>query len=223
MCGRYMLTVPAQVIAERFRLEVAPDLHPRYNIAPSQSVLCVRAARETGSPEAVELHWGLVPYWSKDPAIGAKMINARSETVREKASYRAAFERRRCVIPADGFYEWQKSGQRKVPHCFRLHDGSVFGMAGLWERWNAPDGPLESCTILTTEANDVVRPFHDRMPVILEPAHYADWLDPALRGDARLEALLRPCDPAWLTAIPVSQRVNSPANDGPDLIAPASG
>jgi putative SOS response-associated peptidase YedK len=223
MCGRYLLTASARDIAKQFSLDVAPELTPRYNIAPTQTVLCIRASRDGDVREAAPVHWGLIPYWAKDRDIGSRMINARSESVREKPAFRTAFERRRCLVPADGFYEWRKAGARKIPHCFRLRDAAVFGMAGLWERWNGPDGEIESCTIITTEANDVVRPIHDRMPVILAAGDYPAWLDPARRGDDGLAALLRPCDPALLTVLAVSPRVNSPTNDGPDLLTPASG
>ena len=161
------------------------------------------------------MRWGLVPSWAKDVGIGSRMINARAEGIAAKPAFRAAFRQRRCLVPADGFYEWQKVAGGKQPMLIRLRSGDPFAFAGLWERWRGPDGEVETGTIITTAPNAVTAPIHDRMPVILDPADYDRWLDPS-QPDAA--ALLRPCPDDWLTAIPVSTRVNSPKNDAADLI-----
>lgn len=167
MCGRFTLRVPAAELVEIFRLLRRPDVQPRYNIAPTQPVAVVR--RIDRGRELSMLRWGLVPSWAKDPKIGARMINARAETVATKPAFRTALRRRRCLVPADGFYEWAKSaGGTKQPHYITRRDGRPFAFAGLWESWDGPDGSsIESCTIVTTEANDLVGRIHDRMPVIL--------------------------------------------------------
>lgn len=222
MCGRYTLASPETWIREEFELDELPaDYHPRYNIAPTQLVLAV--IERDGVRRAGWLRWGLVPSWAKDPAIGNRMINARAETVHEKPSFRSAFARRRCLIIADGYYEWQKRPDRKVPHWIHRPDRRPFAMAGLWERWNPPDGgePLHSCTIITTEANDFVRPIHDRMTVILSPEERRIWLDPEADPDT-LRSLLRPWEGDDLTAHEVSTLVNSPRNDSPECIEEAT-
>ena len=191
---------------------------PRYNIAPSQGILVVRAAPDgvDGAREAAVLRWGLVPSWAKDPDIGNRMINARAETVAEKPSFRAAFRRRRCLVPATGFYEWQAANGPKTPYNIGMADGGLFAMAGLWEHWTAPDGAaVETCAILTTEANELLRPIHARMPVIVAPGDFDLWLDPALAMPELLEPLLRPFDPAAMAAHPVSRHVNNVRNDDP--------
>jgi len=204
---------PGSVIAELFELPEVPELAPRWNIAPTQAVAAVRASA-AGGRELVGLHWGLIPSWAKERAIGARMINARAETVAEKPAFRAALRARRCLIVADGFYEWQKAGARKQPWYIRMRDGRPFAFAGLWERWAAgPDEVLDSCTIVTTTPNGVVAPIHDRMPVILEWGDYAAWLDPGQRDPARLQPLLRPHPDVAMEAWPVGLRVNNPAND----------
>src|SRR4051812_30295235 len=175
MCGRFTQRKPAERVKREFRLEEAPSIEARYNIAPTQDVLAIR--RRDDGDEAVFLKWGLIPSWAKDASIGAKLINARSETVSEKPSFREAFKKRRCIIPADGFYEWQRTGGKKQPFFFQMRDERPFGFAGLWEKWRGEDGQmLETCTILTTEANEVLRPVHDRMPVILHTEDYELWL-----------------------------------------------
>jgi putative SOS response-associated peptidase YedK len=220
MCGRFALATSGAQLATQFALAEAPQLAPRYNIAPTQSVAIVRAAA-TGR-ELVSLRWGLVPVWAKDPSIGSRMINARAETAAEKPAFRTALRQRRCLIPADGFYEWQAAPGGKQPFYFHMAEGASFALAGLWERWKSPEGAwLETCTILTTEANDLLRPFHDRMPVIVAPDDYARWLDPALREADAVRDLLAPYDPTVMAAHPVSREVNRVANDGPQLIAPA--
>ena len=213
MCGRFTMASPGEAVAELFELPVVPELAPRWNIAPTQAVAAVRADA-AGGRELVGLHWGLVPSWAKERAIGARMINARAETVAEKPAFRAALRARRCLIVADGFYEWQKAGARKQPWHIRMRDGRPFAFAGLWERWAAgPDEVLDSCTIVTTTPNGVVAPIHDRMPVILERGDYAAWLDPGQRDPARLQPLLRPHPDVAMEAWPVGLRVNNPAND----------
>ena len=190
----------------------------RYNIAPTQPVAAIRAARSGGAEWALFL-WGLIPSWSKDPKIGARMINARSETAAEKPSFRSAFKRRRCIVPMDGFYEWQKAGGGKIPHFIHRPDRRPFGVAGLWEVWHSPDGgSLESCTLLTTTPNQFMSGLHNRMPVILDAADYEQWLHEE-RPD-QLRHLLRPCPAEWLTAYPVSTYVNRPQNEGPACIVP---
>lgn len=220
MCGRFTLATSGAQLATQFALAETPQLAPRYNIAPTQSVAAVRSA-EAGR-ELVLMRWGLVPMWAKDPSVGSRMINARAETAAEKPAFRTALRQRRCLIPADGFYEWQAAPGGKQPFYFHMGDGSPFALAGLWERWKSPEGAwLETCTILTTEANDLLRPFHDRMPVIVAPDDYARWLDPALRDADAVRDLLAPFDPAAMAAHPVSREVNRVANDGPHLIVPA--
>ena len=219
MCGRFTLATPGQTIAEAFQLAAAPDLRERYNIAPTQSVAAVRAG--ASGRELVMLHWGLIPSWSKDAAIGARMINARGETVAEKPSFRAPFRSRRCLILADGFYEWKRVGAGKQPYHIRRIDRRPFALAGLWDRWAPPGGdPVESCTIVTTAPNEVLAPIHDRMPVILPPESHALWLDPEVREKERLQELLQPFPASLMYAFPVSPRVNNPRNDDRDCVAP---
>ncbi|HMQ31497.1 MAG TPA: SOS response-associated peptidase [Chloroflexaceae bacterium] len=220
MCGRFTLAVPAEQVAAQFQLPATPELAPRYNIAPTQQVAAVRAA-EVGR-ELSMFRWGLVPSWAKDPSVGARMINARAETAAEKPAFRTALRQRRCLIPADGFYEWQAREGGKQPFHIRLADGGLFALAGLYEHWKAPDGAwLSTCTILTTAANALMRPLHDRMPVILAPEHYALWLDPGLRDAGPLQELLAPFPPDRMVATPVSKAVNRATNEGPELLAPA--
>jgi putative SOS response-associated peptidase YedK len=219
MCGRFTLATPGQTIAEAFELQAAPALKPRYNISPTQPVAAIRAAG--AGRELVMLHWGLIPSWSKDAAIGARMINARGETVAEKPSFRTPFRSRRCLILADGFYEWKRDGERKQPYHVCMADRRQFAFAGLWDRWAPPDGePVESCTIVTTAPNELMAPIHDRMPVILPAAAHARWLDPTVREKERLQELLQPFDASSMRAYPVSPRVNNPRNDDRDCIAP---
>ena len=220
MCGRYTLGVPPSRIAEIFDLLDVPELTPRFNIAPTQLAPVVRM-RE--SRRVLELRrWGLVPFWAKDPAIGNRLINARSESVEEKPSFRAAFRKHRCLVPADGFYEWKPAGRRKQPFWIHRRDGLPFAMAGLCERWHADlEDEIRSFTILTTDANPLLRPIHDRMPVILAREAWAEWLDPDAAADS-LRALLRPAPVEELEARPVSTLVNSAAMDDPRCIAPAN-
>ena len=193
------MAAPGDQIAELFELSEVPELSPRYNIAPTQDVAAVRAA-DSGR-ELVALHWGLIPSWAKERSIGARMINGRSETVAEKPSFRSALKSRRCLIVADGFYEWQKLGARKQPFFIALADRRPFAFAGLWERWAGEGGePVESCTILTTTANEAIAPIHDRMPVILDREHHGVWLDRGVTDAAALLPLLRPQPAEAVTA-----------------------
>ncbi|MCP4310202.1 MAG: SOS response-associated peptidase [Bacteroidetes bacterium] len=219
MCGRYNLITDAQAIVDFFEVENSLEIEPRYNIAPSQNIPVIRQKGEIR--EISLLHWGLIPHWAKDKKIGYRMINARAETVAGKPSFRAAFRQRRCLIPATGFYEWQLVTGGKQPYNIQIGEGKLFAFAGLWESWKGGDGEVvESCTIIVTDANDVVRPIHDRMPVILHPADYGIWLDSELHDQAVLQPLLGPCPSKWITCYPVSRRVGSPANDGPGLVKP---
>jgi putative SOS response-associated peptidase YedK len=233
MCGRFALLAPAGVISAQFNVAVPVEVAPRYNIAPTQPVAVVRTVREGLSddprPSAGDgdsgreftfLTWGLIPSWSKDVSIGSKLINARSETAHEKPSFRGAFKYRRCLIPASGFFEWQKLGSGKQPMYITSSDEELLALAGLWERWSSPDGSvIESCTILTTEANELMEPIHNRMPVIVEPEDYSTWLIPGDRPD-NSRHLLRPFPAERLQAYPVSKAVNDPRNDVPATVAP---
>jgi putative SOS response-associated peptidase YedK len=220
MCGRFTLTSPDSGIATQFNLLNLPALEPRYNIAPTQPVAAVRMQEEGISRELVMLRWGLIPFWAKDPQIGARLINARSETLAEKPAFRDALRRRRCLVLSDGFYEWQKLEGGKQPFYFRLRGGGPFGFAGLWEHWEGPEGIIESCTLITTEANDLMRAVHDRMPVILDPKDYDLWMDRGIRQGDLVLPLLRPYPSQEMTAYPVSRRVNSPENDDAQCVAP---
>lgn len=195
-------------------------MEPRYNIAPSQPILAVREDHEGGEREMTFLSWGLVPFWADDPKIGNRMINARSETAHEKPSFRAAFKYRRCIIPADGFYEWKKQSGAKQPMLIHKQDDSPFGFAGLWERWEKDGSAIESCTILTTEPNELLRSIHNRMPVILEPADYDEWLDRSVQAPDPLRHLMRPYTGGDLTVTPVSTLVNNPRNEDPACVQP---
>jgi putative SOS response-associated peptidase YedK len=199
--------------------EGSADLLPRYNVSPSQSVAAIRHA--DGRRTLARLRWGLIPSWAKDPKIDYQCINARAETVATKPAFRSAFKRRRCLIPADGFLEWQKlSAKKKQPYHIRLRDESVFTFAGLWECWHPPEGePVETCTIVTTEANDLVRPLHDRMPVILDGGDRDAWLAPDAEA-VLLQPLLRPFPAELMEAVAVSTLVNSPKNDLPECLEP---
>jgi putative SOS response-associated peptidase YedK len=230
VCGRFTLSQPPEVVARQFELDALPALAPRYNIAPGQPVAAVRWSRSAGRRVLELRHWGLVPAWAEDPAIGNRLINARAETASERPSFRDPLRRRRCLIPADGFYEWQAAGalaKRKLPHWIGLARGGPFAMAGIWSRWRPKDElgaePLYSCAILTTAANAAVAPLHDRMPVILPREAEARWLDPALDDDVdALLALLQPIAPDALASHPVSARVNSVKNDDASLLDPSS-
>ncbi|MEX1223648.1 MAG: SOS response-associated peptidase [Pirellulales bacterium] len=241
MCGRYTLRTPLNQLVRQFALPFdagsSTEYTPRYNIAPTQQAAMIRQVAasqrgggtgETASPEhpAAErelafLRWGLIPSWAKDPAIGNRMINARGETVAEKPSFRAAFRRRRCLAAADGYYEWRAGTKPKQPIHFHLTDHEPFALAGLWEYWEPPDGgpPIESFTIITTDANRTAAAYHDRMPAILLAEDYARWLDPQFTDTTALAAMIRPLpDEIPLHADAVSTYVNKPGNEGPQCL-----
>jgi putative SOS response-associated peptidase YedK len=213
MCGRFTIAASPGELMELMELAEIPDIRPRYNVAPSQEVLAARL-NAAGTREAALLHWGLVPHWADDIRIGYKMINARCETLAQKPSFREAFKKRRCLIPADGLYEWRVEGKRKQPFRFRRPDGRPFVFAGLWEKRERPGSPLlESCTIVTTAANAMVRPFHERMPLILTNVAVDRWLTPAPLAADAAAALFAPLPEEFLIAEPVSTLVNSPRVD----------
>ncbi len=223
MCGRFTLRSSAQAIADQFQLTFLPELQPRYNIAPTQSVAAVRVApgsSDVAQRELVLLHWGLIPSWAKDRKLSYSTINARAETVDSKPAFRQAFQKRRCLILCDGYYEWQKTGDHKQPFYIHRRDDRPFALAGLWEHWQQGDDPLQSCTIIVTEANAQLRSMHDRMPVILDQADYDVWLDPESAGKPQLRELLRPLASEDLEAYPVSTVVNSPRHETPQCIEP---
>ncbi|OYT68983.1 MAG: hypothetical protein CFK49_11875 [Armatimonadetes bacterium JP3_11] len=219
MCGRFALYADGEQLAWRFGTPVPHPIAPRYNIAPSQPVLALRYNREAKTREWTHFVWGLVPSWAQDVSIGNRMINARAESLREKPAFRNAYRYRRCIVPVSGFYEWKKVGRTKQPYFVRPADDQPIGLAGLWETWRSPDGSeLETCTMITTDANATIQPLHSRMAVVLPPDAYDAWLNPDTPLDT-LEALLRPAPDDLLIAYPVSPRVNSPTNDDPSLIA----
>ncbi|MBD1804571.1 SOS response-associated peptidase [Microcoleus sp. FACHB-SPT15] len=221
MCGRYTQSKSAEIITRAFQLDNVSDIEPRYNIAPTQSVLTVLQPSASANRQGKMLHWGLIPSWAKDRKMASKLINARAETVAEKPAFRSAFRKRRCLVVADGFYEWQQqeNKKQKQPFYFRLSDGEPFAFAGLWEQWQDATGEeIESCTVLTTEANDLMRPIHNRMPVILEPKNYDLWLDAEATKPELLQLLLHPYPTEEMTAYPVSTAVNKPTNDSAECI-----
>lgn len=220
MCGRFILMSPGRDLAERFRLEDEPKLDPRYNIAPTQTVAVIRQDKETLTRRLTLVRWGLIPSWAKDPSIGPRLINARAETAAEKPAFRAAFSHRRCLVPADGFYEWTRGKTGKQPFLVTLSDRSTFAFAGLWERWQTPAGEFtETCTLLTTDANELLRPIHDRMPVILRSEDYDTWLDTSLKNPDALKHLLRPYLSTEMTIRAVNPKVNKAEYDAADCIA----
>jgi putative SOS response-associated peptidase YedK len=220
MCGRFTLRAPAAAVAKEFGLFDVPELSPHFNICPSQSVVIVRQRSEAEGRELAFVHWGLIPSWAEDPKIGNRMANARSETAATKPSFRSAFKSRRCLIIADGFYEWQKTDGGKQPYLIGMKDGRPFGMAGLWERWEKGEEPVESCAILTTGANELMEPIHERMPVILSPKQFDLWLDPKCQDSGKLAGLMQPYQAKDMLAYAVSIRVNNPKNDTADCIEP---
>ena len=220
MCGRYTLRTPIDVLAEGFEIEeYQSSITPNYNVAPTQEVAAV--VEEDDKRKLEMFHWGLIPSWAKDPAIGNKMINARAETVSEKPSFRSAFKKRRCLILADGFYEWQKTDSGKQPYHIKMQDDSPFAFAGLWETWR--DGEeIRSATIITTDANDLMGEIHHRMPVILQPEDYDMWLDPDFDEKEALTTLLKPYPADAMEAYTVSRRVNKPSNNEPSVLEPVA-
>ncbi len=223
MCGRYTLRTPLKDVLALFDLDAGPaDTAPlRFNIAPTQQVPAVRLSAD-GQRELAWLRWGLVPSWADDPTIGNQLINARSETVATKPAFREAFRKRRCLIPADGFFEWKKQGRAKQPFYIQLASQQPFAFAGLWEHWQRGELLIESCTILTTTANPLLKPLHERMPVMLEPRQFAAWLEtPSGERDA-IESLFVPFPERLLAMYPVSTVVNSPRQDVPECVKPAA-
>jgi putative SOS response-associated peptidase YedK len=219
MCGRFTLTTNLGAIAARFGVaRFLEEVGPRYNIAPTQTVIVVG---DDGQRYLTHMKWGLIPSWAKDPAIGNRMINARAETVATKPAFRAALRKRRCLIPADGFYEWQPAGRRKQPVYITLKTREPFSFAGLWESWTAPEREeIKTCTIITTEANELLKPIHDRMPVILTPEAETVWLDPTIQAPARLLPLLTSYPADEMEVYPVSPQVNNPAHDSAKCVEP---
>ena len=221
MCGRFSLSKSDQDVADLFRVRDVPALRSRYNIAPSQPVAAVLVAQGASERQLRHLAWGLVPSWADDPAIGDRMINARSETAATKPAFRAAFKHRRCLVPADGFYEWRKAGWRKQPHFISLEDRALFAFAGLWEHWESADGSeVDSFAILTTEPNALCAKIHNRMPVILPSDAYDSWLDPDNQDAAAVSAMLGPFPAEQMTAYAVSSHVNDPRHDDPRCMEP---
>jgi len=215
MCGRYALTSLPAVIAERFGLAWARDIEPHYNIAPGQMIPVVRET--AAGRELASLKWGLIPSWAKDASIGTRLINARGETLGDKPAFRNAYRHRHCLVPADAFYEWKPVAGRKQPYCIRMSDQTVFGMAGLWERWKDPDGQeVESCTIVTVDANALVGELHDRMPLILAPGDYDAWLGAGTTDAALPHAVAA----EEMVAYPVSPLVSNARNDDPACLVP---
>lgn len=219
MCGRFTLHTSGADLAAIFGLSKVLDVPARYNIAPTQGILTLHAA-DDGALEPVTMRWGLIPSWAKDAKIASSTINAKAETVATKPAFRSAFKRRRCLIPADGFYEWQKldpAGKQKQPFHVTMKDGSPFAFAGLWEFWQSPDGPVESCTVITTEPNELMESIHNRMPVILPREKYSAWLD---LGNADAQSLLVPFPADQMAATKVGKAVGNVKNQGPELMTP---
>jgi putative SOS response-associated peptidase YedK len=219
MCGRYTFFSPAESVTRLFDTPVPVPVEARYNIAPTQFVPAIRQSAESGRRIDL-LHWGLVPSWAKDKAIGNRMINARAETLAEKPSFKRALRARRCLILTSGYYEWRKEGERKQPYFISRRDGDPMAMAGLWEHWDGQQGGLDSCTIVTTDANEFLQPLHHRMPAIIPPDRCAQWLgvEDVNAGDAR--GMLQPLEGDHLQAWAVSTRVNNARNEGHELIEP---
>ncbi len=222
MCGRYRLSRRKQLVEEYFDVSSdTDDWNPRYNVAPTQPVPVIRQNPKEPIRELSLMRWGLIPSWAKDTSGAARMINARSETAQTLPAFRDALKSRRCLIPADGFYEWKRDGKTKQPFCFEVGDGGLFAFAGLWERWRDPSGQwVKSCSILTTTPNAVTSAIHDRMPVILDPDSYDLWLDPGMTDVQVVSELLKPFDPSLMRCYPVSTRINHVANDDAECSQP---
>ena len=216
MCGRYNLRTNQRGLFDEFGLPAAPDFPPRYNIAPTQNVPIIRA--DEGMQEWAIVRWGLVPSWTKE-LKGPPLINARADTVATKPSFRAAFKKRRCLVPADGYYEWQATSGTKQPFLIHMADDKPFAFAGLWESWHGGQATLESCAIITTDANELTRTIHDRMPVILAPKDWSAWLAPATEFTI-LQELLRPFPSERMGTVAIRSLVNNPKNDGPECVQP---
>jgi putative SOS response-associated peptidase YedK len=219
MCGRFTLTSSSSDIAKVFNLANVPSLEPKYNVAPTQQVATILQTESDSDRTFKMLRWGLIPSWAKDSSMGAKLINARAETIAEKPSFRSPFRHSRCLIIADGFYEWQKLENGKQPFYIEQIDSSPFAFAGLWSTWQPPDGEaISTCTIITTEANEIMQPIHARMPVILNSTDYDLWLDPTVQKPELLQPLLKPLEKDLLKTYPVSTKVNNPRNDSPECL-----
>ncbi|MGI6750124.1 MAG: SOS response-associated peptidase [Atribacter sp.] len=217
MCGRFALIITPAELEKIFGLRLDEEFNPRYNIAPSQTVPVITYLEKNNKKKLSSMKWGLVPSWAKDPSIGDRMINARSETIQEKPSFRNAFQRRRALIPASGFFEWKREGTTKNPYFIGMKEMKTFAFAGLWERWVHDNNFLETFTILTTEANELVRPIHDRMPVIMPESVYDIWLYPST-DISQIIPLLAPYPENKMQAYPISKLVNNPKNDGPEIL-----
>lgn len=222
MCGRFTLKASLGQLASMLSAALPNRLEPRYNVAPEQQVLAIRQRAPQGPREFVFLEWGLVPYWADAPEIGHRLINARCETLATKASFRIPFHKRRCLIVADGFCEWQRRGHHQQPYLIQRKDERPFAFAGLWDRWQQEGVTIESCVVITTDANDLVRPLHDRMPVIIAPQDYELWLDPGMQAVARLQPFLRPSPSDHFAALPVSTLVNDPNHDVAACVEPTT-
>jgi putative SOS response-associated peptidase YedK len=222
MCGRFVQKSDLRKIAPLFKVEVVEsDLQPSFNVAPRQPIAVIM---EDGKKKIVTMQWGLIPFWAKDPAIANKLINARAETLAEKPSFRHSFKSKRCLIIADGFYEWKKEGDEKRPMFITLKNGEPFCMAGLYDHWKSPDGSqVVSCAIVTTAANPFMEPIHSRMPVIVPAEAHDFWLDPRNTDVSVLQALLKPFEAGEMHAVQVSKLVNDPHHNSPDLILPIGG
>ena len=218
MCARFTLYADGEFIAFAFGLSEKPHLEPAYNIAPSSNIAAV--VQQNNLRILRSFKWGLVPHWASDPKNGYKMINARAETLAEKPSFRSAFRKRRCLIPVDGFYEWLEEKGKKQPYRIAMRDGAPFGFAALWERWEGGGEPLETCTIITTSANEVVAPIHDRMPAIILPDSYGTWLDTKLEDPPQLTSLLAPYPHEPMIAYRVDRRMGNPQFNSPDCVSP---
>jgi putative SOS response-associated peptidase YedK len=221
MCGRFSLSTGLTTLKEKFQFIFTDETKPRYNIAPSQSILTV--VQNNNDRVGKQMRWGLVPFWAKDIKIGYKMINARAETINEKPAYKHPFQKQRCLILADGFYEWKKQEKEKQPYRFQLKNGEPFAFAGLWDRWDKGEETLYSCTIITTKPNNLTKEVHDRMPVILSEDAYDLWLNPNMTDIDYLKSLLVPYPEEEMAAYPVSTLVNSPKNDVPLVMEPIHG
>lgn len=222
MCGRFALKAPPAEIMRHFGVDAVPELAPRFNIAPTQQILIIRHPWQQPEArlEAVQVKWGLLPSWAKDESMAEKLINARAESVAEKPAFRSAFRRARCLIPADGFYEWEATPSGKQPWFLRLKSQELLAFAGLWEHWQHSDGTeLQTATIITTDANEVARPVHERMPVILPPADYAAWLGAKTTMDD-LKALLKPLPAELMERYRVSRRMSNARNEGAECMQP---
>lgn len=220
MCGRFTSFLSPEILENTFGVQAPPDISPRYNVAPTQQVWIIREAA-TGGRHLSSVRWGLVPHWAKDLSIGSRMINARCETVHEKPAFRQAIRSRRCIVPASGFFDWATTPTGKIPHYVTMRDGSPLAFAGIWESWKTPEGePLETCAILTTAANNLIAPIHDRIPVILHPTEFDHWLDRSLNNPEKLQRFYQPYPAELLQEWEVSTIVNNASHETPETIAP---